>query len=65
MLRLSRQRRSVLGGALVDAANVAAGALLFGQFLTGQPLSWGRMVIGLAVWIVLVAVALVFVETDA
>jgi hypothetical protein len=64
MLRLSQKRRSLLAEALVDAANVAAGALLFGQFLSNQPLSAVRMVVGLAVWIILVGLAIAFAEEE-
>jgi hypothetical protein len=37
MLRLSKRRRELLADKLPDAANVALGALVFGQFLGQDP----------------------------
>jgi hypothetical protein len=48
---------------LLDAANVAAGALVFGQFLADR-FSIVLVVAGLGVWGLLVAIALALVGGD-
>src|SRR5439155_18377886 len=39
MLRLSDKQRAVLADKIGDAANVAAGAMVFSQFVSPQPIS--------------------------
>ena len=39
MLRLNDAQRNILADKVFDAANVAAGALIFRQFLNDQPFS--------------------------
>lgn len=46
MLGLSQQQRAVLADKVGDAANVAAGALVFSQFLSGHVLSPMFLVLG-------------------
>ena len=53
MLRLTARRREVLSDKLLDLANPAAAALVFGQFVGQQPLSWRVLMGGMAVWLVL------------
>jgi hypothetical protein len=36
---------------LPDAANVALGALVFGQFLSDAPFSWSVAAVGIALWV--------------
>lgn len=57
MLRLPKRRRELLIDKLPDAANVALGALVFGQFLRDDPYSIVAVVIGAATWLGLMAVA--------
>ena len=53
MLRLDQSQRRVLVDKLPDAANMAAGALFFGQFLAGQPFSLAPGLSGIGAWIAL------------
>ena len=55
MLRLTRQQRDVLGEKVLDLANFAAAALVFGQFVGQQPVSWRVIVAGFATWFVFAA----------
>lgn len=50
MLRLKRRQREVILDKLPDLANLVAGALLFGQFLSGQPFSLSVAFAGMALW---------------
>ena len=52
MLRLTPGQRTMLADKLLDAANVAAGALVFGQLL-GDMFSIALAVAGVGLWIVL------------
>ena len=54
MIVLNRRQRAVLSDKLPDVANVAAGALVFGQFLGGRPFSLRLAVVGFALWILFV-----------
>lgn len=57
MLELNRGQRAVLIDKLSDAANVGVGALFFGQFLGERALSPAQAVLGIAIWVVLIACA--------
>ena len=46
---MNRKVSEVVGEKLFDLANLAAGAMIFGQFLSGQGFQWSVMLIGLAV----------------
>lgn len=59
MLRLSSRQRVVLGDTLRQLANFAAAALVFGQFVGQQEVSWRLLIAGIALWLVLVSYALV------
>jgi hypothetical protein len=54
MLVLNQGQRELLADKLLDAANLAAGGLLFGQFLTGIPFSIPVALLGLVCWWLLV-----------
>jgi hypothetical protein len=54
MLHLSDDQRRMLIDKVPDVANVAAGALVFGQILAGQRFSLPLAAVGTAIWIVLV-----------
>jgi len=52
MLRLTRGQRVMLADKVLDVANVAAGALVFGQLL-GDQFSIALAIAGIGSWIVL------------
>jgi hypothetical protein len=54
MIRLKPARRRILIAHVPELANVAAGSLLFGQFLTDRPYSLALAAVGVAVWFALV-----------
>jgi len=58
MLRLKLRRRSLLAETLRELANISAGALVLGQFVTQQPWSVGPILTGVTLWFVLVTLAL-------
>lgn len=43
-------QRELLAEKLMDVANIAVAALIFGQFVSGQPFHIGLAVIGVALW---------------
>ena len=51
MLRLSTEQRRLLADKLCDAANVAAGALTFGQFIGAAEYSLPLGLLGALVWL--------------
>ena len=57
MLVLKSRQRVLLADKVPDTANLAAGELLFGQFLSERPFSIALAVCGLAVWVVFFALA--------
>ena len=56
--RLRPGPRAVFGEKLLDLANFAAAALVFGQFVGQEPLSLTIIVAGVMIWIVIVLTAL-------
>lgn len=54
MVFFSRERREYLGDKVGDVANLAAGALVFGQTLSEGRFSWWVVVDGLVIWTVLI-----------
>lgn len=50
MLVLNREQRRVLVDKLPDIANVAAGAMVFGQFLGDRPFSLRLAALGSLLW---------------
>ncbi|HEX2458611.1 MAG TPA: hypothetical protein VHJ58_00560 [Vicinamibacterales bacterium] len=50
MVRLNRQQRMLLAETLRDIANIAAGAMVFGQFIGSQTLSYSIAAFGMGVW---------------
>jgi membrane protein YdbS with pleckstrin-like domain len=58
MVRLRPGARAVFGEKLLDLANLAAAALVFGQFVGRQPLSWTVIVTGVTIWFVIALIAL-------
>ena len=62
MLRLGRARRERLAETLRDIANIAAGAMVFGQFLGSQPFSFRLAIFGVVMWTTFVAFAITLTE---
>ena len=58
-LKLTIGQRGLLGDKLADIANVAAGALIFGQSLSERPFSVRLTVTGVLVWAVVMVAALI------
>ena len=58
MLRLSTEQRRLLAEKMLDLANVGAGALVFGQALSGRGFSIGLALLGIAWWLTSFSVAL-------
>jgi len=58
VLRLSRGPRGLLADKLCDGGNVAAGALVFGQFLGTNPFSAVAAALGVCMWAALIAWAM-------
>jgi hypothetical protein len=57
MVRLTRRQQAVFGEKFLDLANLAAAALVFGQFIGEQSLSWNVILGGLAAWLVFAAMS--------
>lgn len=60
MLRLTESQRALAGDKLADLANLAAGALVFGQAVVGATLTATTLALfaaGAIIWLVLSAVA--------
>jgi hypothetical protein len=64
MVRLSRSQRTLLAETLRDIANLAAGAMVFGQFPADAMFSTGVALGGVAVWIVLVVTAVRYASEE-
>lgn len=58
MLRLTEGQRELAADKLADAANVAVGALVFGQMFNELPLSFWKAAGGVAIWLTLLAYSL-------
>jgi hypothetical protein len=58
MLRLNEEQRRALIDKVPDLANLAAGGLVFGQFLSDGPFSMSIAVLGILLWTFFIACAL-------
>jgi hypothetical protein len=58
MVRLTARQRVVFGEKLLDLANYAAAGLVFGQFVSQQPVSWKVVLAGVTTWLVFAAMSL-------
>lgn len=58
MVGLTKEQRGMLVDKLPDAANLALGALVFGQFLDDQPFSRWLATVGIVIWLGLLGWAL-------
>jgi hypothetical protein len=50
-------RRELLAEKLMDVANIAVAATIFGQFVSDQPFRVGTGIIGIALWALIYGVA--------
>ena len=64
MLKLKRGQRAVLVDKAPDIANLAVGALVFGQFLGDRPFSWRLLLAGSGIWILAVGVVLLLAGSE-
>jgi len=62
MLRLKPRQRAVLIEEVPGAANLAAGSMFFGQFLTDRPFSVVLGVAGITAWIALWVLTLLLAQ---
>ena len=62
MLLLNREQREMLVDKLPDLANLAIGALSFGQFLADRPFSFTLAICGAAIWLALMAWAIALAD---
>jgi hypothetical protein len=60
MLRFNERQRTVLAEKLFDLGNLAAGALVFGQFIGEKTVSLRVIGVGLAAWVSSITLSLVF-----
>jgi hypothetical protein len=61
MIKLKREQRSLLAAKVADVANVAAGALIFGQALSGTAFSVKLAIVGIGAWLAMTAAAVIVV----
>lgn len=59
MIKLPDGQRAVLVQAFPAIGHLAVGGLVFGQFLREQPFSVGLAFVGIAIWFVAVAFAVI------
>ena len=64
MLELRPKQREVLAQTFRELANIAAAALVFGQALGDRPFSLALAVIAVALWVALLAGALVLAREN-
>jgi len=50
-------RRELLAEKLMDVANIAVAAMIFGQFISGQPFRVSVGIAGVALWIFIYSIA--------
>lgn len=62
MLVLKRGQRKLLAETVRDIANIAAGAMIFGQFLSDRTFSAFIAVAGMLLWLGLVAWAILLAD---
>ena len=59
MLPFKQSQLALLADKLSDVANLAAGAMVFGQFLSGRPFSLPLALFGLGIWLIVMTCAAV------
>ena len=65
MLPLNQRQRELLADKLSDVANLAAAALIFGQFLGEQPFSLLLASIGVGIWAIVTTCAVALIRRRA
>ena len=50
---MSREQRKLFAEGAVNLANIGAGALVFGQLISGKPLDFGLISLGIVVTLIL------------
>jgi hypothetical protein len=65
MVRLGQRRRDVAAQSLREMGNLVAAALVLGQFVSGQAISLGRLLAGLAIWLALATAAIMCTKEQA
>jgi hypothetical protein len=58
MLRLNRRQRSALSETVRELANLTFAALVLGQFVMDEPISWSMLLLGVSLWAVCVGGAI-------
>ena len=64
MLRLTREQRTLLAETLRDIANIAAGAMIFGQFLADATFSTTIAFGGVGLWVLFVVCAVLLASEE-
>ncbi len=64
MLGLRQAQRTVLAEKIPDLANLAAGGLIFGQFVGGQPFSPTVAMVGVITWVAMIGLTLVIARNE-
>ena len=64
MLRLRKRQRAILVEKIPDLANLAAAALIFGQFVSGQRFSLVIAVVGVLTWAGMIAWTLIIARDE-
>jgi hypothetical protein len=49
---MSEKQRDLFSKSMVDLADIVAGALGFGQFISGQAVNYDRVVVGALMWFI-------------
>jgi hypothetical protein len=49
---MSEKQRDLFSKGMVDLANIVAGALGFGQFMSGQAVNYDRVMVGALMWFI-------------
>ena len=57
MVRWTERQRTALGATIRELANYGAAALVFGQFVGNQVVSWKIVLAGIGTWCVFVSFA--------
>ena len=57
---MSDRQRQMFAEKLLDLANIAAGALVFGQFVSGQSINISTFLLGIVLAVVFYAVSYLF-----
>jgi hypothetical protein len=64
MLRSNKTQLGILIDKVPSLANLAAGAMIFGQFLNESPFSWFIAGLGVAAWVFLIGCAIAVARGD-